>query len=858
MKNHKPDSFARIDEITISTEKNALNIAFLTEASLMLLCVCSCALIACPLLNIVGDLSLILSILIVPIAVTFLYTVKNKIVKVISVILSLLLFAGLIWFKHDALLNGLLYIYDSFVSQMNIHFGTRYITYSTALYQSAFISITMTALIALLSALLGYIIIIAKSPLLLGLVYAPFVWMAVALTTIPSKLALIILGFTVVALLALRVSSKSAKGSSIFAGRMHHRSIYVGDICFRHKNVTPSFVIIFAAALISVGLIFAIIPESRYKPDRSANEYFNNALTQMLKQNVLGKMFSRTADAGIGSGGLGASDRVSYKNELHLLVKSSEKKPMLLKGYIGSSYDNNKWQADTASDTAKEIFDSFYFYNKRSSVHLLSSFYPQHLNEGLLQNSSSPASVYIENVKANKKYAYLPYSYYSAPFIDNRSNNELDLFVTPVGNNQDKYTAWYYNFDTANHEDYTETGIPVSDEYIEDYRKSLNEAEKNLIGAYTQYVYRTYTDMPDAETQKTGYDLALDEIEAAMQGIKPADSGSHVYSKSEIDNAVEWVREYLFSNTHYTIAPGKTPADTDFIYSFLRDGKGYCMHYAAASAIMLRSVGIPTRFVEGYTITEHDYRAAEQNGTDTLQIYDTNAHAWIEVFIADLGWIPYEVTPGFSGEQISYEGLENLPESPPAVDIISPEEVQTSSDTSDASSDDMLSSNPSSATSSSYNNTSTGDAADSDKSMSFTVILVLLMLIIMLALGIYIRRQLVWNSKIRRFKSRNLNNAVVSLFVQCERLLALLGKDADAFTSLQGFADEVESTTDFIEKNSFKAVVEISQKAQFSNHMISQSEHSTVEQFEKLLRKNTAKNISNFKRIIYKWIIIIL
>ena len=62
---------------------------------------------------------------------------------------------------------------------------------------------------------------------------------------------------------------------------------------------------------------------------------------------------------------------------------------------------------------------------------------------------------------------------------------------------------------------------------------------------------------------------------------------------------------------------------------------------------MLRELGIPTRFVRGYTMLESDFH----NGEAKIPQY--RSHAWIEVYENMKGWIPYEMTPSGNIEEIS-------------------------------------------------------------------------------------------------------------------------------------------------------------------------------------------------------------
>lgn len=65
---------------------------------------------------------------------------------------------------------------------------------------------------------------------------------------------------------------------------------------------------------------------------------------------------------------------------------------------------------------------------------------------------------------------------------------------------------------------------------------------------------------------------------------------------------------------------------------------GYCEQFAAAMAVLARELDIPSRVVWGFTPGE-----MADNGTITVR--DTNAHAWVELWIEPYGWFPFDPTP---------------------------------------------------------------------------------------------------------------------------------------------------------------------------------------------------------------------
>jgi hypothetical protein len=82
---------------------------------------------------------------------------------------------------------------------------------------------------------------------------------------------------------------------------------------------------------------------------------------------------------------------------------------------------------------------------------------------------------------------------------------------------------------------------------------------------------------------------------------------------------------------------------TDAISSFLLEARaGYCVHFAASMITMARIEGIPARMAVGFAPGER-----LEDGSFEVTAHD--AHAWPELFLDGLGWVPFEPTPAFDG-----------------------------------------------------------------------------------------------------------------------------------------------------------------------------------------------------------------
>lgn len=116
-------------------------------------------------------------------------------------------------------------------------------------------------------------------------------------------------------------------------------------------------------------------------------------------------------------------------------------------------------------------------------------------------------------------------------------------------------------------------------------------------------------------------------------------------SRAEI---ADMVAEYISSAGRYTLSPYVTPEGEDFALHFLQTSKqGYCIHFATAAVLMLRALDVPARFVSGFVVTVPPGSAGEG-----FEVTDRNAHAWVEVYYDNVGWLMLEVTPPASGSGI--------------------------------------------------------------------------------------------------------------------------------------------------------------------------------------------------------------
>lgn len=282
--------------------------------------------------------------------------------------------------------------------------------------------------------------------------------------------------------------------------------------------------------------------------------------------------------------------------------------------------------------------------------------------------------------------------------FDGRQWTQTAYEATPVGMDTLELLYAVTRYDEANYQDYIyRAGLKVWYEYFQtEYLfaplkvAGIEECEYTVEGGnlvfpqvrgYDSYYKLTYWQMnlnhpkvyelldstlpEDAEVwnrvlQKGGYDEKVYTQEALVVYRQKMQEwyGEEVELPSEIcawvkdvqgqeTSTIEKLRciEAALSSMEYTRNPGALPEDIDseaeFLHYFLGESKqGYCSYFATAFVLLARAEGIPARYVEGFCVPI--------TGNKHMTVTSDMAHAWPEVYIEGMGWIPFEPTPGYS------------------------------------------------------------------------------------------------------------------------------------------------------------------------------------------------------------------
>ncbi|MCG6863219.1 MAG: DUF3488 and transglutaminase-like domain-containing protein [Chromatiaceae bacterium] len=114
-----------------------------------------------------------------------------------------------------------------------------------------------------------------------------------------------------------------------------------------------------------------------------------------------------------------------------------------------------------------------------------------------------------------------------------------------------------------------------------------------------------------------------------------------------VGRALDFFRENPF---HYTLFPPRLGANPTDAFLF-ETRKGFCEHYASSFALLMRIGGVPARIVLGYMGGEYNPIG------DYLIVRQSDAHAWVEVWLDGEGWVRVDPTSAVAPERVERSAL---------------------------------------------------------------------------------------------------------------------------------------------------------------------------------------------------------
>lgn len=310
---------------------------------------------------------------------------------------------------------------------------------------------------------------------------------------------------------------------------------------------------------------------------------------------------------------------------LALELTIDDPEPMYLRGYVGGIFDGKKWNqlSNSSYYEAEDLMNEL----RENSFEPLGQM--GRVSEFLYEDSVSK-NMTVVNKGADSRIAFVPYEVTGSGTLATVSAKGGDY---PYDGKLGRFNKYNYEVASSQTDNWTDAAARLFVMALGslDNEEGTAEIADYMINEshYNEFVYENYTyvGLRDMETL------------AAHVG-EPYD-----ISKGHLDYkvAIASIRNYLEEEFIYaeSVASSSNP-----LRDFFESGKGFDSHYATAATLMFRYHGIPARYVEGYLLTKEDIDAAKGQSID---IAKNRAHAWTEIYIDGLGFVPLEVTPEFYG-----------------------------------------------------------------------------------------------------------------------------------------------------------------------------------------------------------------
>lgn len=445
----------------------------------------------------------------------------------------------------------------------------------------------------------------------------------------------------------------------------------------KKNNLICSFAL--AVAIYLVFLIVAFFVPAKFTAKNSTLKDKTDDIVYTVAYKGIEALFKREIESasdnnnGSTPGAFGNVAQMKYTGttELQIAFVPYSTDSIYLQTFCASTYDgeNRQW-----TNALTHIIEIDKFNNSLSSLGRNYNTDYQSILDYMFNHPNSyetdkdekiaEASMYIKNVADEGANYVLPY-YADSEALGTIYNREGGTYgsLNVEDSTVISYHPWFDNIDEIKNCDF---GDSTEDSI---YINNSSEYNEDIYSDVSSYISSQYTSV--ANYAYSSEFLAVpDNIQSTLEQICEDEGFS-----GTTEDIVEQIQDYFEDNFTYTLSPGVTPVGEDYVEYFLTQQKqGLCVHFASSACLLLRTLGIPARYCEGYRIDSDEfYNKKLQISADDLTTYfgtnattdslydgytasklgdlpvlvnvtDEDAHAWVEVYYDGVGWVPVEFT----------------------------------------------------------------------------------------------------------------------------------------------------------------------------------------------------------------------
>ncbi len=365
--------------------------------------------------------------------------------------------------------------------------------------------------------------------------------------------------------------------------------------------------------------------------------YQRPELIESLQQKIfsleIGKDAFWRSNDGLTRGDLSSLSSIRFSGAVALKVRVSNHASLYIRDYAGAVYSNSGWD-NVSTKEFSTLANSVDIapQNLLASAAMLDGNTPETFNLAVRNIASTPLSIWtppglVTHADDITNAGYVQDT--ALAFASSAASSEYAIDAIPV--DMALYSVPSAKGDSLEsaYQDAAGSAYDLSHVSGND-AKSVRDAAKR----YIDYLFPIYTQLP-SDTQAAAERLLQEyDIRAIYDG-----------SALNLAATCQSIRSLLSERCAYDYSPPEMPDGVDFATWFLEDAQsGYCVHFATTAAVLLRALGIPARYAEGYIVIQKDYDK-QPDAEGYISIEDTHAHAWVEVFDPSLlEWVPVEMT----------------------------------------------------------------------------------------------------------------------------------------------------------------------------------------------------------------------
>ncbi len=188
-----------------------------------------------------------------------------------------------------------------------------------------------------------------------------------------------------------------------------------------------------------------------------------------------------------------------------------------------------------------------------------------------------------------------------------------------------------------------ENGTPANPEHQAEYTFLINPLQENWQQRW-EANHRGYAGLTVGTYPAGEQEVYLQLPESTLVWAREVVAQLGVRQDQYAHQVANIIAEYVSGHAEYDLQTRQMPAtQEDFARWFLESAEtGYCIHFATAATVLLRAAGVPARYVEGYAIR---LQKPEGQLFQTVTVEEGMAHAWVEYYMPDVGWVMLEATP---------------------------------------------------------------------------------------------------------------------------------------------------------------------------------------------------------------------